>query len=316
MTKHLLLPLILFSTLGLASCASVQSPAPLRHFGGGEGAGSAGVHSVLHGDTLYSISKRYKIAIRDIVHENALSVPFTLKLGQRLTLPPPQTYRVRAGDNVTAIARIFDVSVNELTRLNGLSAPYSVKPGQDIALPSQAAKVDDAFRGIEEVPPRIAVYRTPVPESKADVRTAQVRPADKARSKRIITRAPARSSSRFLIPVNGQVISRYGPKVGGLHNDGMNIAAPKGAPVSVAENGVVVYVGSALKGSGNLVLVRHADGWMTAYAHLDKTTVTRGAIVKRGMKIGTVGSTGSVSSPQLHFEVRRGTKAINPARYL
>ena len=113
-----------------------------------------------------------------------------------------------------------------------------------------------------------------------------------------------------------KIVSGYGPKAGGFHNDGINIAAPRGTPVLAADNGVIVYVGNELKGSGNLILVRHADRWMSAYAHLDKTTVARGQVVKRGEKLGTVGSTGSVGSPQLHFEVRRGTQALNPAKYL
>ena len=129
-------------------------------------------------------------------------------------------------------------------------------------------------------------------------------------------RAPKRASSKFLRPVRGRVISNYGAKKSGLHNDGINIAAPRGTPVKVAENGVVVYAGNALKGSGNLVLVRHDDQWMTAYAHLGNIAVKKGQLLKRGVRIGKVGSTGSVSSPQLHFEVRRGTSAMNPVRYM
>ena len=86
--------------------------------------------------------------------------------------------------------------------------------------------------------------------------------------------------------------------------------------LKAADNGVVVYAGSELKGSGNLILVRHDNRWMTAYAHLDKINIKRGDVIKRGQSIGTVGSTGSVDKPQLHFEVRRGTEAINPERYL
>ena len=114
----------------------------------------------------------------------------------------------------------------------------------------------------------------------------------------------------------GRTISGYGPKKDGLHNDGINIAAARGTPVKAAENGVVVYVGNELKGSGNLILVRHADRYMSAYAHLDRFLIKRGQTVQRGQTIGTVGSTGAVSSPQLHFELRRGTKAINPQGYI
>ncbi|WP_374467239.1 murein hydrolase activator EnvC, partial [Ferrovibrio sp.] len=127
---------------------------------------------------------------------------------------------------------------------------------------------------------------------------------------------PPRSGRTFSWPVRGRVLSTFGPKPDGLHNDGINIAARAGAPVIAAENGVVVYAGSELKGFGNLLLVRHADGWMTAYAHLDKALVKKGQKVTRGQAIGTVGSTGGVSQPQLHFEIRKGTQAVDPAKFL
>lgn len=114
------------------------------------------------------------------------------------------------------------------------------------------------------------------------------------------------------MPVNGRVISGFGPKGGGLHNDGLNIAAPRGTPVLAAENGIVVYAGSELRGFGNLLLVNHADGWMTAYAHNEALLVKRGDIVRRGQAIARVGSTGSVDTPQLHFEVRRNSRPVDP----
>ena len=125
-----------------------------------------------------------------------------------------------------------------------------------------------------------------------------------------------RAGSRFQWPLRGAILSDFGPKPGGLHNDGINISASRGASVVSADNGVVAYAGNELRGFGNLLLIRHADGWMTAYAHLDDMLVERGAKVTRGQKIGPVGSTGNVSSPQLHFEVRRGNRAIDPRDHL
>src|SRR5690606_8555086 len=104
----------------------------------------------------------------------------------------------------------------------------------------------------------------------------------------------------------------YGSKGGGMHNDGINIAVPKGTPVHAAQSGVVAYAGNELKGYGNLLLVRHANGWMTAYAHNSKLLVKRGDTVTRGQSISLAGSTGSVSSPQVHFEIRKGAKAVDP----
>ena len=108
----------------------------------------------------------------------------------------------------------------------------------------------------------------------------------------------------------------YGPKKDGLHNDGINIAAPRGSPVRAADNGVVAYVGNELRGFGNLLLIKHANGWMTAYAHNEAILVGRGARVKRGQTVARVGDSGSVVSPQLHFEIRRGIRAVDPAKLL
>ena len=175
-------------------------------------------------------------------------------------------------------------------------------------------------------PPATSSRLEPKPHGTAIPEPAVVRPKSETPAKvqtasagsraKIPSQTPARSSSKFLSPVKGEIISSYGPKKGGLHNDGVNIRAARGSAVKAAENGVVVYAGNELKGSGNLILVRHADRWMTAYAHLDGVSVKRGDVLKRGQVIGTVGSTGSVDSPQLHFEVRRGTEALNPKLYI
>jgi murein DD-endopeptidase MepM/ murein hydrolase activator NlpD len=127
---------------------------------------------------------------------------------------------------------------------------------------------------------------------------------------------PARGARAFVWPVRGNVISTFGQKPGGLQNDGINIAAPLGAPVRAADSGVVVYAGNELKGFGNLLLLRHADGWMTAYAHLESIAVERGQSVQRGQVVAKVGQSGGVAGPQLHFEVRRGTRPVDPRDHL
>ncbi len=117
-------------------------------------------------------------------------------------------------------------------------------------------------------------------------------------------------------PVRGRVISSFGTDSEGLHNDGINIAAPAGTPVLAADAGEVAYAGNELKGYGNLVLLKHASGFITAYAHTETLLVKRGDRVSRGQAIAKVGATGAVSQPQLHFELRRGAKALDPADYL
>ncbi len=127
-----------------------------------------------------------------------------------------------------------------------------------------------------------------------------------------IPKPPPRAGEKFLWPVEGRLVLNYGPKKSGLHNDGINIAAARGAPVLAAENGVVAYAGNELRGFGNLLLIKHADGWMTAYAHNETILVGRGEPVRRGQIVARVGNSGNVTVPQLHFEIRKGTRAVNP----
>jgi murein DD-endopeptidase MepM/ murein hydrolase activator NlpD len=127
---------------------------------------------------------------------------------------------------------------------------------------------------------------------------------------------PPRNSTTFLWPVRGRVLQGYGAGPGGTHNDGINIGAPRGAAVQAADGGVVAYSGNELRGYGNLILIKHANGWISAYAHCDLILVKTGQKVARGQVIARVGATGNVSEPQLHFELRRGKKSVDPNEYL
>jgi murein DD-endopeptidase MepM/ murein hydrolase activator NlpD len=127
---------------------------------------------------------------------------------------------------------------------------------------------------------------------------------------------PAHGSGAFLWPVRGHVLASYGAGTDGTHNDGINIGAPRGAAVQAADVGVVAYTGNELRGYGNLILVKHANGWISAYAHCDLMLVKRGEKVARGQVIARVGSTGNVREPQLHFELRRGNHAVDPREFL
>ncbi|MGB0720639.1 MAG: M23 family metallopeptidase, partial [Bdellovibrionales bacterium] len=219
------------------------------------------------------------------------------------------------------------VSPSEVSQLNNLQAPYRLQSGQVLrlpnasgasgasggqatALPAEPVKVTEAVK-VEPVA-KEAIIPARKPEGAAK---ASERPPEKTIIKRV-AETPKRAGSKFLRPVNGRVLSSYGPKSDGLHNDGINIAAPRGTAVQAAENGVVVYAGNGLKASGNLILLRHDDRWMSAYAHLDQIKVKNGQNVRRGSVIGSVGSSGAVHTPQLHFELRRGTQALNPQPYL
>lgn len=301
--RHFLF-IILFA---LTACGS-KGPAPVINYGLEGGASSAGVHTVASGDTLWSIAQRYRVDMKDIVFVNNLRAPYFLEIGDRLDLPPPLTYRVRVDDTLYDISRTFAISMTQLASQNNLRAPYRIRVGDTLKLPS--------VRPVYHENPQITITR---PAQKPVGPKIASRPVSKVqKSLPVKTKTPPRAQAggKFAWPVDGPIISTYGPKKDGLHNDGINIKAPKGAPVRAAENGVVVYADNQLQGFGNLVLVRHSDRWMTAYGHLDKVMIKRGETVRRGQTIGTVGRSGSVDTPQLHFETRRGTKALNPMLYL
>jgi murein DD-endopeptidase MepM/ murein hydrolase activator NlpD len=128
--------------------------------------------------------------------------------------------------------------------------------------------------------------------------------------------APASGAPLFAWPVNGPLLSDFGSTANGGKNDGINIAANKDTPIRASASGTVTYAGDELKNYGNLVLVKHAGGYTTAYAHADRLIVARGDVVSRGEIIGYVGQTGDVSKPQLHFEIRSATTPVNPHSYL
>jgi murein DD-endopeptidase MepM/ murein hydrolase activator NlpD len=127
---------------------------------------------------------------------------------------------------------------------------------------------------------------------------------------------PSANGTSFRWPVRGRIISDFGSKPTGERNDGINLAVPEGTAVKAAETGTVIYAGNELAGYGNLVLVRHADGWVSAYAHNSTLNVSKGDNVQRGQTIAQAGATGSVTSPQVHFELRKGAKPVNPMDYL
>ncbi|MEM6811498.1 MAG: LysM peptidoglycan-binding domain-containing M23 family metallopeptidase [Pseudomonadota bacterium] len=336
--------LLLLSTIILAGCGQSKTPAGYKAYGVSNNAGSTGVHTVLAGDTVAKIADNYRIPMREIITVNNIQAPYVLNVGYRLKLPPPNEHQVRKNDSVHSIAQMYEVSVNRLVALNQLKPPYQLQIGQTLRLPTptieqKAVQKENLKRMEREAPTKSNARINPVqretlgePLSAPQMgqpQTGQVSPAVQtphAKPAQVQQTSAARSvpkttpkasgSAKYMRPVSGRVISGFGPKPGGLHNDGINIKASRGTPIRAAENGVVVYAGNDLEGYGNLVLVRHEGQMLTAYAHLDKMLIDKGATVKRGEAIGTVGSTGQVDTPQLHFEVRRGTKPLNPENYL
>lgn len=253
------------------------------------------------GDTVYALSRRHRVPVRAIIEANLLRPPYHLKAGQRVVLPRVRRHTVRRGETFYGIARQYRVNPYDMARVNGLRPPYDIRAGQGLVLPgkSSATSKGAASSTAKTKPASPVIRRT---------RTTTPPPA--------VPRPPAATGRGFIWPVRGRVISGFGAKAKGLRNDGINIASVRGAPVVAAENGVVVYAGNELRGFGNLLLIKHSGGWVTAYAHNDKVLVKRGARVAKGQQIATVGSTGSVKNPQLHFEMRRGRVARDPRKYL
>ncbi len=263
------------------------------------------VYLVRPKDTVYGISRRLQLPIRALIDYNGLTPPYILSIGQRLWLPVQRRHSVARGETVYRISRNYGVELTELVRLNRIASPYTIKPAQKLVIPvpplSAVAGATGAGRSLT---------------AKSTVAKAQAVQSQSAAVPAAIPQPPPRAGSKFIWPVKGKVILGYGPKKSGLHNDGINIKAPRGSTVVAADNGVVAYVGNELRGFGNLLLIKHAGGLVTAYAHNDEMLVRRGQKVQRGQAIGRVGSTGNVSSPQLHFEVRKGTEAVDPFRFL
>lgn len=257
----------------------------------------SGSLTVRPGDTLYALARRSGHGVRDLIAANDLEPPYILRPGQRLRTPAARWHIVARGETGYAISRAYGVDVATLMRVNGIGPPYRLAVGQKLRLPAGAAASASAM----------ASAPTASPEPAA-------RPSDFAPAEAVVPLAA--SGKGFAWPVQGQVISRFGPKQGGFHNDGINIAAERGAPVRAARDGEVVYAGAGLRGFGNLILIRHRFGWITAYAHNELLLVARGAQVRQGELIARVGATGSVNRPQLHFEIRQGRRAVNPEQYL
>jgi murein DD-endopeptidase MepM/ murein hydrolase activator NlpD len=328
-------PVLLGLAALAAACAERSGPAPIVQAVGSPRApvpSSAGARPdevvVQPGDTLYAIARRHDIPIRSLIEANGLTPPFVLSAGRRLSVPQVRQHIVQPGETLYAVSRRYGVDASTLARANNLEPPFVMRSGQALVLPAavqadarpvpgplspkppptfSASAADTAVRA-EPLP--APEPPSPVPSSVPAQASAPAPPAGAPSA------LPPPSPAGFAWPVSGRLLSSFGPSANGTHNDGVNIAAPRGTPVRAAADGTVAYAGNELRGFGNLVLLKHADGWMSAYAHCDSLIVGRGERVKRGQVIGRVGETGTVGEPQLHFELRRGTRALDPAGYL
>lgn len=255
---------------------------------------------VAKGDTLYSLSRKYEIPVNDLAVMNKLSSPFTLAVGQKIKVPK--------------LKEVKTVSVSDVKQVPVKSTTNKITPAKKTVAQAPKTKEIKSVASAKTttktvVQPKVATNKTTTNQT---TNTKKI----SSNPKKQLPQIAARSGSKFSWPVRGRILSAYGAKNNGLFNDGINIAAGLGTAVKAAENGVVAYAGNEVKGMGNLIIIQHADGWMTIYAHLDSMSVKRGSRVNVGGQIGRVGKTGKVDQPQLHFEIRKGTKAYNPTQYL
>jgi len=298
MVKRLLIGLVIVATcLFLEGCASYSVPL-IPSFWRGETA-----HTVRPKETLYSISKQHNVSVQSVIEANNLKPPYTLSVGQKLLIRKNKTHTVQKGETLYSISRLYGTDTTTLAKQNGLKAPWTLSIGQTLIVPAQKGTSSPS-------------EKTSTASSSTTATKAQTSSSTKVSKGHIKLPDAPKSSGTFAWPVSGKVISSYGLSSNGKHNDGINISASKGTPIKAAENGIVAYTGNEIKGYGNLILIKHSNGWITAYAHADSILVKKGETVKKGQTIAKVGSTGNVKNPQLHFEIRKGTKAVDPKKYL
>lgn len=350
--QSLIAALLLSTASGCATFDADHGPTPL--FNQRPAARPVTVVLVQRGDTVAVIARRFGLSPQAVIDANSLNAPYQLTRGQRLVLPPSAVHVVSWGDTLSSIARAYGVPRDAIVDANDIATPDELQPGQRIAIPFVGPQPRTVTKSVQ-TPVQVAQLAPPQEPERAgpDPRLEGARyyklgsprakpvfdgqggpeefsppPAaeapgvdldaayDEHRAGTKQADVEVTSSGKFIWPVKGKIISGFGRRGSGLHNDGINIAAEPGSPVRAADAGIVVYAGNELAGYGNLLLIRHPSGYVTAYAHNKKLLVDKNAKVKQGQAVALVGSTGDVDRPQLHFEIRKGDRAVDPNRYL
>ncbi len=303
--------------------------------------GSADV-TVSSGDTLYSIGRRYNVSVVELMELNGLA-DSNLTAGQRLKVPggakqksvrthqavaatrvkarTSGTYTVRPGESFHNIAKKHGVSSAQLADVNGITDPGSIRAGEVLILPTRANPVRKVHQMVKRSSKRPSDLKVRKVKTQAiNLRASKKAPSTVGRKQQSVAMKKSIKkgavSTAFRWPVRGRIIGKFGPRTDGTHNDGINLAVPNGTKVKAAESGIVAYAGSELEGYGNLVLIRHSNDWVSAYAHNDKLMVKRGEKIKRGQIIARAGTSGSVEVPQVHFELRKGSKPVDPTKFM
>lgn len=313
-----------------ASRAPQAGNAP-RSYGGWTSAGGTRV-TLERGETIDSAAKRYGVPARAIMRVNGIENRSAVREGSQIIIP---TYVYDAG-RVTgqrAAASSAPAAPVRVASTEAIVPEAKPRTARAVSYAPTAAEADPSGAAITaQRPPRKPETYAAAPQRSVSPAAPEIRdpqPREIARAPQPDTTVTAsinpdpepavssgESETRFRWPVRGRIISSFGTKPGGTKNDGINLAVPEGTAVRAVESGTVIYAGNELKGYGNLVLIRHDDGWVSAYAHNSALDVRRGDTVRRGDVVAKAGSTGTVTQPQLHFELRRGNKPVDPINYL
>jgi murein DD-endopeptidase MepM/ murein hydrolase activator NlpD len=291
--------------------AVLKAPAPAPAFAAGSS--KSGFHvKAEKGDTLSVLSRRYGVPVEAIQSANNLP-DGRLAIGQDIFIPTSAKPRGEVAAAPKAVPKPVSHAVAEKEPEQSPSTPSSAAPAVRVVKTTTITAP-----GAAQSAPKPA-SGTPSAEPTGNVAASSEVTGEPKTSIASTTQLPSpdpMSGNSFRWPVRGRVVSTFGTKPDGGHNDGIDLAVPQGTSVRAAENGVVAYAGDELKGYGNLVLIRHANNWVSAYAHNEEILVKRGDKVTRGQVIAKAGATGAVDRPQVHFELRKGSRPVDPTKYM
>jgi murein DD-endopeptidase MepM/ murein hydrolase activator NlpD len=255
------------------------------------------------------------------------AMPSVVGSSAQTLLPTPPVYTVASGDTLGRVARKYRVSIKEIAVANGIAPETPLKVGARLTIPVRAVAPPNAQPGKPQSSAPMMAQTKPItaPQTYTPAPAAPGKLASSETAANVHLASPVEAppgevgpngAPVFRWPARGRIINNFGARVNGSTNDGIDLALPEGTQVRAADDGVVAYAGSELKGYGNLVLVRHANGFVTAYANASELMVKRNDQIHRGQVILKSGQTGSAAAPQLHFEVRKNSAPVDPMQYL
>lgn len=318
------------------SVAAPRAPAPAGHWTWDGGSPV----TVATGETVESIARKYGVPASAIMETNGFHDGVALRPGQRVVIPryvtasgahapapaPQQAvaapratesvHIVAPGESMLGIARKHGVTITALAKANKIEPYAKISIGDKLTIPGGHPVAERPVAAAPQLAKPATVPAEKVasaPAQNARIATPENQPTTESLPQ---AAEPAGAMPSFRWPVKGRITGSFGAKINGAQNDGINLAVPEGTPIKAADDGVVAYAGNELKGYGNLVLIRHANGFVSAYANASELLVKRGDTIKRGQVIANAGQTGDVKSPQLHFEIRKGSTPVDPVKYL